>query len=153
MSMRLTRRRLFLAAFAALIAAAPSHGSPPAPAPAHGDAKDSSDAEVARSIELGGLVFPMFSEDRKLKNYLFVNARMLVGPGKDPWKYREKAHIIRDAVIRAAHRTSFSLKGDYLTLDEELAARECIKAANESIGEKGALVTMTFTQIASKAKR
>ncbi|MEP7211045.1 MAG: hypothetical protein ABI740_09435, partial [Alphaproteobacteria bacterium] len=109
--------------------------------------------EVARSVELGGLAFPVFQKDGKLRGYLFVNARMLVGPGKDPWKYREKAHFIRDAVIRSAHRTSFNLDGDFNKLDEKLAARECLKAANEIIGEPNALVSMTFTQIASQIGR
>ena len=68
----------------------------------------------------------MFDDDGKLKNYLFVNARMLVAPGKDQWKYREKAHTIRDGIIRAAHRVSFDLNGDYTKLDEQLAAKECI---------------------------
>ena len=145
-------RRLFLVAFAALLAAAPSQAAPPAPAAGHGDGKESKDAEVARSIDLGGLAFPMFSEDGELKNYLFVNARMLVAPGKDQWKYREKAHTIRDGIIRAAHRISFDLDGDYTKLDEQLAAKECIKAANDSIGEKDALVAMTFTQVASQGK-
>jgi hypothetical protein len=145
-------RRLFLAAFAALLAAAPSQAAPPAPASGHGDGKETKDSEVARSIDLGGLAFPMFDEDGALKNYLFVNARMLVAPGKDQWKYREKAHTIRDGIIRAAHRTSFDLDGDYTKLDEKLAAKECIKAANDSIGEKDALVAMTFTQVASQGK-
>ena len=145
-------RRLFLAAVAALLAAAPSQAAPPAPASAHGEAKESNDAEVARSIDLGGLAFPMFDDDGKLKNYLFVNARMLVAPGKDQWKYREKAHTIRDGIIRTAHRISFDLNGDYTKLDEQLAAKECIKAANESIGEKDALVMMRFTQVASQGK-
>jgi hypothetical protein len=144
------QRRLFLTALIAF-AAAPSQAAPPAPA-AHGEAKESNDAEVARSIDLGGLAFPMFDDDGKLKNYLFVNARMLVARGKDQWKYREKAHTIRDGIIRAAHRVSFDLNGDYTKLDEQLAAKECIKAANESIGEKDALVTMTFTQVASQGK-
>ncbi|HEX5008464.1 MAG TPA: hypothetical protein VFV70_15225 [Hyphomonadaceae bacterium] len=143
------QRRLFLAALIALVAA-PSQASPPAPASGHGE--ETKDAEVARSIDLGGLAFPMFDEKGKLKNYLFVNARMLVAPGKDQWKYREKAHTIRDGIIRAAHRISFDLDGDYTKLDEALAAKECIKAANESIGEKDALVAMTFTQVASQGK-
>jgi hypothetical protein len=143
------QRRLFLAALITL-AIAPSHAAPPAPA--HGASAESTDAEVARSIDLGGLAFPMFDDDGALKNYLFVNARMLVAPGKDQWKYREKAHTIRDGIIRAAHRISFDLNGDYWKLDEQLAAKECIKAANESIGEKDALVSMTFTQVASQGK-
>src|SRR5689334_15963478 len=71
------------------------------------------DREIAMSVELGGLVFPMFDEGGKLKNYIFVSARMVVAQGKDPWKYREQAHFIRDAVVRAAHRVSFNAKGNY----------------------------------------
>ena len=147
--MRLSRR-LFFAAFIAAISVQPSLAAPPAGA--HGDAEPTADEkEVARSVQLDGMVFPVFDARGKLKNYLFVNARMLVGPGRDPWKYREKAHFIRDAVVRAAHRTSFATKDDMNKLDEKLAAAECLKAANQSIGEKDALVTMTFTQIASQA--
>jgi hypothetical protein len=115
-------------------------------AEAEGDEKD-----VGRTVELGGLVFPVFSEDGRLRNYLFVNARMTVAPGKDPWKYREQAHFIRDAVLRAAHRTSFGSAKDTAKLDEKIAAKECLKAANEAVGETGALVEMTFTQIASQS--
>lgn len=109
--------------------------------------------EVARSVELSGLAFPVFTRGGKLKGYLFVNARMLVAPGKDPWRYREKAHFIRDAVIRAAHRTSFNTAGDFDKLDERLAERECLKAANAILGEPDAMVNMTFTQIASQSGR
>ncbi len=145
------RRRLFLAAIAAFVAGAPSSAAPPAPAAAHG-AAEAKDSEVARSIDLGGLVFPMFDDEGVLKNYVFVNARMVVAAGKDQWKYREKAHIIRDSIVRVAHRTSFDLDGDYTRLDEERAAKECLKVANESIGEKDALVTMMFVQVASQTK-
>lgn len=145
------QRRLFLVVLIAFTAA-PSQAAPPAPASSHGGATETKDSEVARSIDLGGLAFPMFDESGKLKNYLFVNARMLVAPGKDQWKYREKAHTIRDGIIRVAHRISFDLNGDYTKLDEQLAAEECIKAANDSIGEKNALVAMTFTQVASQGR-
>jgi hypothetical protein len=116
-----------------------------------GEGESASDKEIARSIDLSGLVFPMFDEKGKLKNYMFVSARMLAGPGKDVWKYREQQHFIRDAIVRAAHRTSFNVKGDYNKLDEKLAADTCMKAANEIVGDKDALVSMTFTQIASSA--
>lgn len=108
------------------------------------------EAEVARSVDMGGLVFPVFDQNRKLKNYLFVNARMLAGPGKDVWKYREQQHFIRDAIICASHKVSFNVKGDFKKLDEKLAAAECLKAANQVIGEPNALIQMTFTQIASQ---
>ena len=60
-------------------------------------------------------------------------------------------HFIRDAVIRAAHRRSFGSEADPGMLDEKVAAAESLKAANEVVGEPGALVEMTFTQIASQS--
>jgi len=138
-------RRLFLIV-AMLAAAAPALASPPPKE----KAESPQDKEAGQSVEFTQLVFPVFNNTGKLENYLYVNARMKVGDGKDPWKYREKAHFIRDAVIRAAHKTSFNIKGDTKKLDEKLAAAECLKAANAVIGEPGALVSMTFTQIASQ---
>lgn len=146
--MRLSRRELLSAVSTAAVlsmfmpAFAQEHGAEGSATP--------DESEVARSVEMGGLVFPVFDENRKLKNYLFVNARMLAGPGKDVWKYREQQHFIRDAIVRASHKVSFNVKGNFKKLDEKLAAAECLKAANEVIGEPNALVQMTFTQIASQ---
>jgi hypothetical protein len=148
--MRISRRDLIAAASlttaaVAVAAATPAHAQEHAPDP---DGPD--EAEVARSIELGGMVFPVFDEKRKLRNYLFISARMLSGPGKDVWKYREQLHFIRDAIVKASHRVSLHAKDNFKKLDEKLAAAECLKAANAVVGEKDALVTMTFTQIASR---
>lgn len=146
--MRLSRRDLLNAvSVTAMLAVLPAaeaqeHAQEGGDAPA--------EAEVARSIELGGLVFPIFDERLKLQNYLFASARMLAGPGKDVWKYREQQHFIRDAIVRASHKVSFNVAGNYKKLDEKIAAAECLKAANAALGEKDALVTMTFTQIASQ---
>ena len=148
--MRFTRREIVIAAsLTAALAPAASAFAPPAAEPTHGG-DTPNEAEVARSLELGGLVFPVFDEKLKLKNYLFISARMLAGPGKDVWKYREQQHFIRDGILRAAHKTSFHAKGNLKKLDETLAAAECLKAANQIVGEQGALVQMTFTQIASQ---
>ena len=83
--MRMSRRDLLAAASlttaaVAVAAAAPAH------AQGHStEADNPAEAEIARSIELGGMVFPVFDEKRKLRNYLFINARMLAGPGKGVW--------------------------------------------------------------------
>lgn len=146
--MRISRRDLLAAATLATAAAALA-----APASAQepgAEAAAPDESEVARSVELGGMVFPVFDENRKLKNYLFISARMLSGPGKDVWKYREQQHFIRDAIVKASHKVSFHQKGNFKKLDEKLAAAECLKAANAVLKEKDALITMTFTQIASR---
>jgi hypothetical protein len=148
--MRISRRDLIAAASLTTAAVAVAAATP-AHAQEHAADRDGPDeAEVARSIELGGMVFPVFDEKRKLRNYLFISARMLSGPGKDVWKYREQLHFIRDAIVKASHRVSLHAKDNFKKLDEKLAAAECLKAANAVVGEKDALVTMTFTQIASR---
>lgn len=148
--MRMSRRDL-LAAASLTTAAVAVAAAAPANAQGHSaEAENPAEAEIARSIELGGMVFPVFDEKRKLRNYLFINARMLAGPGKDVWKYREQQHFIRDAIVKASHRISLHAKDNFKKLDEKLAAAECLKAANGVVGEKDALVTMTFTQIASR---
>lgn len=146
-------RRDLLAAASLTTAAIAVASAAPAHAQDHGaeaDPDGPDEAEVARSVELGGMVFPVFDEKRKLRNYLFISARMLAGPGKDVWKYREQQHFIRDAIVKASHKVSFHAKDNFKKLDEKLAAAECLKAANGVVGEKDALVTMTFTQIASR---
>lgn len=150
--MRISRRDLLAAASLTTAAVAvAAAAAAPAHAQDHGAAPDeTSEAEVARSVELGGMVFPMFDEKRKLKNYLFISARMLAGPGKDVWNYREQQHFIRDAIVKVSHKISFHAKGNFKKLDEKVAAAECLKAANGIVGEADALVTMTFTQIASR---
>jgi hypothetical protein len=154
-------RRHLVAAAAAMLVATPmalaeppkgGHGEP-AKEGGHGgegEPDNPSEKEISRSIDLQGLVFPVFDEKGKLKNYIFVSARMLAGPGKDIWKFREQQHFIRDAIVRAAHRTSFNVKGNISKLDEKVAGDECLRVANEVVGDKAGLVTMTFTQIASQ---
>jgi hypothetical protein len=144
---------MILAILFAPLAAAPAMASPPPAEHGGGEGGGLDEKEAARSVELSGLVFPVFTETGKLKNYIFVDAKMLVAENKDPWKYRGQAHFIRDAVLRAAHRVSFNKKGDYTKLDEELASKECLKAANEILNESNAMVSMKFLQIASQTDR
>lgn len=141
---------LVSAAVLALMSAAPINAEAPAAkkAVAELDAKDST-----RSIILNGLVFPVFDANGKLLNYIYVNGWLLAAPDRDIWKIRERAHFIRDAMLRAAHRTSFGVDNDPTKLDEKRAEMACVKAANEALGDPGATKSMAFTEIASQGLR
>lgn len=104
--------------------------------------------EANRAVEMNAIVFPVMV-DGKLVNYLFINSRLIVADGKSTWKYREQAHIIRDALLRAVHRRSVHLDGYPGRLDQALAEEVCVKAANEVMGEE-AFSAMTFQQVASQ---
>ncbi len=143
---RLHPLRIGFAALALSLAAPAAHVAPPA-AEEEGDENAVSEKEIARSIELIGLAFPVFDDGYKLRNYLFVNARFVVADGKDTWEFREQAHIVRDAVLRHAHKHSFHVGDDYAAFDIERATKECLEVGNRSVGEN-AFASVTFTQIA-----
>ena len=54
----------------------------------------------------------------KVKNYVFVQVRLLPGPGADLIKLREIEPFYRDALVRAAHRAPFNGGRDWTVLDE-----------------------------------
>ena len=142
---RLNPFRIALAVIAVSFAAPAAHVAPPA-AEAEGEENAISDKEIARSIELIGLAFPVFDDGYKLRKYLFVNARFVVADGKDTWEFREQAHILRDAVLRHAHKHSFHVSDNYTELDIERATKECLEIGNRAVGEN-AFASVTFTQI------
>lgn len=117
------------------------------PAAASDGEEEVSEKEVARSLELPDLVFPVFDDEYRLHNYLFVSARMVVADGQDTWELRDQAHIIRDAILRRAHKISLHKGDDFATLDVERASTECLSAANGAVGED-AFAKIVFSQIA-----
>ncbi len=79
-----------------------------APAPAAlAEAKKAEEGESARAMDVLNLVVPVVREGR-LVNYLFLNARIQLGPGVDLWGTREKGHFLRDALIKAVHKRSLA---------------------------------------------
>jgi hypothetical protein len=53
-----------------------------------------------------------------VRNYVFVTVRLMPTANADLPVLREKEQFYRDAMVRAAHRTPFTLPYDYNKLDE-----------------------------------
>lgn len=66
-------------------------------------AEKKEEAESARAMDVLNLVVPVVRQGR-LVNYVFVNARIQLGPGVDIWKTRDKGAFLRDALLKAVHR-------------------------------------------------
>lgn len=79
----------------------------PAPAVWAAAEKKSEEGESARAMDVLNLVVPVVREGR-LVNYVFVNARIQLANGVDPYRTREKGHFLRDALIKAVHRRSIA---------------------------------------------
>ncbi|HEY8574653.1 hypothetical protein [Phenylobacterium sp.] len=100
------RRPLILAA-AALLAAtsAAASGAPEKPS-----------KEVGQYVDVSPVGLPIVVNGQ-LVNYVFVYVRINLTSGANPSKWREREPYFRDALVRAGHRTPFTLADDYQHID------------------------------------
>ncbi|MDX2237258.1 MAG: hypothetical protein NW203_06810 [Hyphomonadaceae bacterium] len=93
------------------------------------------DADAARSMDAAYIAVPVV-RDGRLVNYIFVSLRVDIAPGVDLWRTREKAHFLRDALVRAAHRTPMVSAADDDALDRPVALAAFRAAAQEALGAR-----------------
>jgi hypothetical protein len=84
-----------------------------------------------RVVDIPVVTLPAFTEDEELRGYFFVSVRLIVAEGVDAWRIREKAHIVRDAMIRAGHRHAIASSARTSDIDIE-HARAILR---EAVGE------------------
>lgn len=112
----MNRRALFAAAGLALAAAPVRASSPKA-----GSAE-------APALGVAGVGLPVI-EGGRLRNYVFVSLRLHLGAGKTVEQMRPKEAFFRDALVKAAHRTPFTVPGDWTRLDERALSNALVAAA------------------------
>ena len=98
----------------------------------------SSDAPAApASLSIAGLGLPVIDGGR-LRNYVFVALRLELGAGKTMEHIKPKEAFFRDALVRAAHRTPFTVPGDWTRLDER-ALSAALVSASAAISGRGSI--------------
>ena len=105
-----------------LVAGLTAIASPATAAPASGPAE-------APALGIAGVGLPVI-EGGRLRNYVFVSLRLHLGAGKTVEQMRPKEAFVRDALVRAAHRTPFTGPGDWTRLDERALSAALVSAAN-----------------------
>lgn len=90
-------------------------------------------ATAAASLSIPGLGLPVI-EGGRLRNYVFVSLRLELGAGKTVEQMRPKEAFFRDALVRAAHKTPFTVPGDWTRLDERALSAALVSAANTISG-------------------
>ncbi|MEN5144805.1 hypothetical protein [Brevundimonas diminuta] len=123
----MTRRALIIAAaLSGLAFSGPTAASPAAEAP------------VAHAgFDMTGVGLPVIVNGR-VRNHVFVVLKLYPGEGQAPDAVRAKEPYLRDALVRAGHRTPFVLADDWNRLDAEAMGASLIRAADALIG-KGAI--------------
>ena len=88
----------------------------PAAALAGGKKTDAS-LDNASYVDLAAVGVPIVVDGR-IANYVFVQARLHLGPGQDAMKLRAMEPWYRDALVRAAHRSPFVNPNDLNVVDD-----------------------------------
>jgi hypothetical protein len=102
-SERMLRRRLLAAAPLLLVAGAAGAAGPAKP--------------VGQYVDLLPVGMPVVVNGQ-LVNYVFVYVRINLTGGADVARLRNKEPFFRDALVRAGHRTPFTLATNYQRIDE-----------------------------------
>lgn len=129
---------LIRAALAALFIAAA------APSAMAADAKNS---DVERFIVADNVITPVV-RDGRLQNYLFVTVRVDLPDQGDVWRLRTRSAFLRDALLRAGHRTPLSDPKNDRLLNEAAALAAFRAAAIESLGSNG-VKSVSIVQVQS----
>jgi len=105
------------------------------------------EADSGRTMDAAYIAVPVV-RDGRLVNYLFVTVRVDIASGVDLWRTREKAHFLRDALVRAAHATPLASTERVDQLNEPAALRAFRGAAREALGER-AVRSVSILQVHS----
>lgn len=128
------KRAIAAALIASTILAGLANASGPSP---KGKEKEGEQGEQlsSRSMDAPYLAVPVV-RDGQLVNYLFVSIRLEVANGVDLWQTREKAHFLRDALVRASHSNDLADPTDNNALNEARAIQVYRAAAVQALGER-----------------
>ncbi|HEY4584801.1 MAG TPA: hypothetical protein VIG84_00250 [Brevundimonas sp.] len=132
----MNRRALILAVAGAALSG-PALASPSAETPAQ-----------PASFNLTGVGLPIIVGAR-VRNYIFVVLKLHLGQGHALDAVRAKEPYLRDALVRAGHRTPFVLADDWNQVDAEALSASLIRSADALIG-KGAIIRV---EVVSQAAR
>ena len=130
------RRRDLIAATAALSAVA------------SGAAASDNAPAAGGSLSMPGVGLPIIAGGR-LRNYVFVSLRLHLGGSATPETMRTKEAYLRDALVRAGHRTPFVVADDWTRVDAAAVSASLMRSA-ATIAGRGAV---TRVEIVSQAPR
>ena len=86
-------------------------------------------------VDLSAVGLPITVNGRAV-NYVFAEVRLHVAPGHDSLKLTRMEPYYRDALVRAAHRQSLGVPGDWTRLDEARVKAVLLAEARRISGAK-----------------
>ncbi|MFC7379501.1 hypothetical protein [Brevundimonas sp. GCM10030266] len=80
------------------------------------------------SVNISGVGLPVIAGGR-IRNYVFVSMRLHLGGSATLESMRGKEAYLRDALVRAAHRTPFTVADDWTRIDGNAMSASLIRSA------------------------
>lgn len=100
------------------------------------------------SLGMAGVGLPIIAGGR-LRNYVFVSLRLHLGGSATPESMRPKVAFLRDALVRAGHRTPFVVADDWTRIDTAALSASLLRSA-ATIAGRG---VVTRIEILNQAPR
>lgn len=116
-----------------LLAAAPILAPLPLALGAGAARAEGESKKVGQYVDISPVALPIGVNGRLL-NYVFATVRVNLSSGADANKLREKEPYFRDALVRAGHRTPFTLANDYNRLDQAKLKASLMREAAALVG-------------------
>lgn len=138
-------RAIAAAMLASTLLAGLANASGPSEAAKGNEAED--EQLSSRSMDAPYLAVPVVREGQ-LVNYLFVSIRIQISQGVDLWRTRERAHFLRDALVRASHGNDLADPQNNNALNEPRAIEVYRAAAVQALGERavaGVSIVATYS--------
>lgn len=107
--------------------------------------------DVGQNIAVSPVALPIVVNG-KVVNYIFVTIRLELAPMANTSKLREKEPYFRDALVRAGHRTPFTLPSDLTRIDEVRLKAVMMREA-QVIAGPGAVRAVVLVSQAPKTLR
>ena len=99
-----------------------------------GPALAGDDKPAAAVVNLQGVGLPVIAGGR-VRNYVFVSIRLHLSGSASMEAVRAKDAHFRDALVKAAHRTPFTLADDWSQLDAAALSRSLMASATRIAGQ------------------
>jgi hypothetical protein len=125
------KRAVIMAMIASTLLAGLANSTAQASGPAAKTEAGANGPTTTRTMDAPYLAAPVVREGH-LVNYLFISVRVEISSSVDLWRTREKAHFLRDALVRASHANDLSSAEDDNLVDEARAI-EVYRAAAASV--------------------
>ena len=100
------------------------------------------------NLNMPGIGLPVIVGGR-LRNYVFVSLRLHLGGAATPQTMQAKQAFLRDALVRAAHRTPFVVADDWNRIDTAAVSASLMRSA-ATIAGRG---SVTRVEVVNQAPR